>query len=152
MGGTWPHPLGHQHTSSSLLAWCPQVRLHLSSRGVLKYEPLKVPYEDQELVGKLKLAYKSTSHLGSQCQKNGNQRAPRDTKKTSWGSWIRYFFKDFQPMQPGNAKRQAIDGLAYNGELYPPAFISFFLSFFIFSNFPIDTLSEFIFPLAVRIA
>lgn len=126
--------------------------LHLSLRGHQEFEPTKSGSADQEAVARLKLAYRAAGHRGSQWDRNGERRAMTDPKKTSWGSWLRYFFKDLQPAPSGGAERQAIDGPEYRGDLYLSAFIAFFLSFFLFPDFPIDAPSECVFYLAVRIA
>ncbi|KAH7858895.1 hypothetical protein Vadar_029158 [Vaccinium darrowii] len=126
--------------------------LHLSSRGKKEFDATRATSADRESVAKLKLAYKAAGHRGSQWDRSGHSRAMTDPKKTSWGSWIRYFFKDLQPAPSGSAERQAIDGPEYRGDLYLPAFIAFFLSFFLFPDFPIDAPSDFVFLFAVRIA
>ncbi|KAE9445244.1 hypothetical protein C3L33_22857, partial [Rhododendron williamsianum] len=80
--------------------------------------------------------------------------AAENAKKTSLGSWIRYFYKDFQPARtvaPGVA-RDFVAGPQYRQRLYMAGFFSYFLCYYVLPDYPIDGLSQAVFPLAVLLA
>ncbi|KAE9445285.1 hypothetical protein C3L33_22818, partial [Rhododendron williamsianum] len=80
--------------------------------------------------------------------------AAANAKKTSLGSWIRYFYKDFQPARtvaPGVA-RDFVAGPQYRQRLYMAGFFSYFLCYYVLPDYPIDGLSQAVFPLAVLLA
>lgn len=120
--------------------------MRLGSRGPSFYDPLALTAEDNAMIVDLKLAAMETNKEGSNFDNEGhllNKKSSSD--KGSWGSWIRYFFKDI----PACGGEKSIPGPMYREDIYLAAFVSYFLSFFVLPGHPADMPSPFVFPLAV---
>ncbi|KAF7153493.1 hypothetical protein RHSIM_Rhsim01G0166800 [Rhododendron simsii] len=77
------------------------VLMRLSTRGSVALDPSNLSPADARLVERLRKAYTEAGKYGSRFDREGRVRAPPKSGKTSWGCWLRYFFKDLPP--PGTA-------------------------------------------------
>ncbi|KAH7850367.1 hypothetical protein Vadar_031711 [Vaccinium darrowii] len=120
--------------------------MRLGSRRPFFYDPLALTVEDNAMIVDLKLAAMEANKEGSNFDNVGhllNEKSSSD--KGSWGSWIRYFFKDI----PADEGEKSISGRKYREDIYLAAFVSYFLSFFVLPGHSADMPSPFVFPLAV---
>ncbi|KAF7152955.1 hypothetical protein RHSIM_Rhsim01G0118300 [Rhododendron simsii] len=73
------------------------VLMRLSTRGSVALDPSNLSPVDAKLVERLRRAYTEAGKYGSRFDREGHVRAPPKSSKTSWGCWLRYFFKDLPP-------------------------------------------------------
>ncbi|KAF7151917.1 hypothetical protein RHSIM_Rhsim02G0094500 [Rhododendron simsii] len=73
------------------------VLMRLSTRGSVAIDPSNLSPADAKLVERLRKAYTEAGKYGSRFDREGRVRAPPKSGKTSWGCWLRYFFKDLPP-------------------------------------------------------
>lgn len=73
------------------------VLMWLSMRGVVTFDPSNLSSADARLVDRLRRAYTEAGKYGSRLDREGRVQTPPKSGKTSWGSWLRYFFKDLPP-------------------------------------------------------
>ncbi|KAF7144111.1 hypothetical protein RHSIM_Rhsim05G0166900 [Rhododendron simsii] len=71
--------------------------MRLSTRGSVALDPSDLSPADAKLVERLRRAYTEAGKYGSRFDREGRVRAPPKSGKTSWGCWLRYFFKDLPP-------------------------------------------------------
>lgn len=110
--------------------------------------------EDLEDVENLKRLHKKAQNGPIFTAQGVRKATAADAKKTSLGSWLRYFYKDFRPARivaPG-AERAFVAGPEYRQRLYMAGFLSFFLSYYVLPDYPTDGVSPVVFPLAVLLA
>ncbi|KAF7154662.1 hypothetical protein RHSIM_Rhsim01G0166400 [Rhododendron simsii] len=77
------------------------ILMRLSTRGSVALDPSSLSPTDARLVDQLKRAYTKAGKYGCRFDREGHVWAPPKSVKTSWGFWLRYFFKDLPP--PGTA-------------------------------------------------
>ncbi|KAE9462378.1 hypothetical protein C3L33_05714, partial [Rhododendron williamsianum] len=124
----------------------------LSLRGANVLDLTKLSREDRDDVESLRKLHKLAQN-GPIFIAQGVRKAAA-AKKTSLGSWIRYFYKDFQPARtvaPG-AARDFVAGPEYKQRLFMAGFFSYFLSYYVLPDYPVDGLSQAVFPLAADYA
>ncbi|KAF7154654.1 hypothetical protein RHSIM_Rhsim01G0082600 [Rhododendron simsii] len=73
------------------------VLMRLSTSGSVALDPSDLSPADAKLVERLRRAYTEAGKYGSRFDREGRVRAPPKSGKTSWGCWLRYFFKDLPP-------------------------------------------------------
>lgn len=83
---------------------------------------------------------------GSSFDVKGVRRAPVPQGKASFGCWLRYFFKDLQPLKTVAAgqARDSVTGDEYHGDLYMAGFFAYFLSFFVLPDFPSECIPPYL--------
>ncbi|KAE9445286.1 hypothetical protein C3L33_22816, partial [Rhododendron williamsianum] len=126
-------------------------RLSLCGGNIV--DPAKLSLADREDVEALKALHKQAQNGPIFTAQGVRKAAPANAKKTSLGSWLRYFFKDLQPARtvaPG--ARGLRPGPQYQQRLYMAGFFSYFLSYYVLPNYPVDGISQAVFPLAVLLA
>ncbi|KAE9455761.1 hypothetical protein C3L33_12337, partial [Rhododendron williamsianum] len=126
----------------------------LSLRGGNTLDFAKLSRADQDEVGALKAFHKHAQNGPIFTLQGVRKDFAANAKKTSLGSWLRYFFKDLQPARtvaPG-AERDFVEGPEYGQHFYKAGFFSYFLSYFVLPDYPGDGLSQAVFPLAVFLA
>ncbi|KAE9459110.1 hypothetical protein C3L33_08986, partial [Rhododendron williamsianum] len=126
----------------------------LSLRGANILDLAKLSREDRDDVESLIKLHKQARNRPIFTAQGVRKAAAANAKKTSLGSWLRYFFKDFQPARtvaPRDA-RDFVAGPQYKQQLYMAGFFSYFLSYYVLPDYPIDGLSQAVFPLAVLLA
>ncbi|KAF7152396.1 hypothetical protein RHSIM_Rhsim01G0166900 [Rhododendron simsii] len=74
------------------------ILMRLSTRGSVAPDPSSLSPTDARLVDRLRRAYTEAGKYGSRFDQEGCVRAPPKSVKTSWGCWLRYFFKDLPPL------------------------------------------------------
>ncbi|KAE9444597.1 hypothetical protein C3L33_23505, partial [Rhododendron williamsianum] len=127
---------------------------HLSLHGGNIVDLAKLPREDRDDIETLRALHKQAQNGPIFTVQGVRKAAAANAKKTSLGSWLRYFFKDLQPARtvaPGSA-RDFVAGPQYKQQLYMVGFFSYFLSYYVLPDYPIDGLSQAVFPLAVLLA
>ncbi|KAI8543005.1 hypothetical protein RHMOL_Rhmol08G0185200 [Rhododendron molle] len=77
-----------------------------------------------------------------------------NAKKTSFASWIRFFFKDLQPAKTTilGMPRDFVAGPYYEERLYMAGFFAFFLSYFVLPNYSADSPPPAVFSLPMLLA
>ncbi|KAE9444619.1 hypothetical protein C3L33_23483, partial [Rhododendron williamsianum] len=126
----------------------------LSLRGGNIVDLAKLSWEDRDDVEALRALHKQAQNGPIFTVQGVRKAAVANTKKTSLGSWLRYFFKDLQPARtvaPSTAQ-DFVAGPQYRQRLYMAGFFSYFLSYYVLPDYPIDGLSQAVFPLAVLLA
>lgn len=110
--------------------------------------------EDRENVEGLKRLYRLAQNGPIFTAQGTCKAATANAKKTSFGSWIRYFFKDLQPVKTmvSGVERDFVTGPHYGQRLYMVGFFAFFLSYYVMPGYPVDSPSPAVFPLAVLLA
>ncbi|KAF7154581.1 hypothetical protein RHSIM_Rhsim01G0170000 [Rhododendron simsii] len=73
------------------------ILMRLSTRGSVALNPSSLSPTDVRLVQRLGRAYIEVGKYGPRFDREGLVRAPLKSGKTSWGCWLRYFFKDLPP-------------------------------------------------------
>ncbi|KAF7134869.1 hypothetical protein RHSIM_Rhsim08G0147800 [Rhododendron simsii] len=130
------------------------VLMRLSTRGSVALDPSNLSPADARLVERLRKAYTEAGKYGSRFDREGRVRAPPKSGKTSWGCWLRYFFKDLPP--PGTAppvgQASEFHGKMYDSDLHLAGFLVYWLSFFVIPEFPYEGPNYTVFPLAVSLA
>ncbi|KAF7121522.1 hypothetical protein RHSIM_Rhsim13G0108400 [Rhododendron simsii] len=114
------------------------VLMRLSTRGSVAVDPLSLSPADARLVERLRKAYTEARKYGSRFDRKGHVRAPPKSGKTSWGYWLRYFFKDLPPPGTAPPAGQASEfyGKMYDFDLHLAGFLVYWLSFFMIPEFP----------------
>ncbi|KAG5532032.1 hypothetical protein RHGRI_026601 [Rhododendron griersonianum] len=123
-------------------------------KGVSSLRPLESSSADARLVDRLRRAYTEAGKHGSRFDREGRVRAPPKSGKTSWGCWLRYFFKDLPPPGTEPPVEQAAEfyGKMYDSDLHLAGFLVYWLSFFVIPDFPYEGPNQTVFPLAVSLA
>ncbi|KAG5528020.1 hypothetical protein RHGRI_028826 [Rhododendron griersonianum] len=130
------------------------VLMRLSTRGSVASDPSNLSSADARLVDRLRRAYTEAGKHGSRFDREGRVRAPPKSGKTSWGCWLRYFFKDLPPPGTEPPVEQAAEfyGKMYDSDLHLAGFLVYWLSFFVIPDFPYEGPNQTVFPLAVSLA
>ncbi|KAG5540484.1 hypothetical protein RHGRI_020633 [Rhododendron griersonianum] len=130
------------------------VLMRLSTRGSVAFDPSNLSSADASLVDRLRRAYTEAGKHGSRFDREGRVRAPPKSGKTSWGCWLRYFFKDLPSPGTEPPVRQAAEfyGKMYDSDLHLAGFLVYWLSFFVIPNFPYEGPNQIVFPLTVSLA
>lgn len=102
----------------------------------------------------LRAAFTEAKKARSHFKADGTRRALPNPRKASWRNWIRLFFKDFQPPKsvPAGFSAEFVAGPHYRQPLYLAGFLMYFLSNFVLPDFPSESVSPFVFPLAACLA
>ncbi|KAG5563729.1 hypothetical protein RHGRI_000060 [Rhododendron griersonianum] len=126
------------------------VLMQLSTRGAVTFDPSNLSSGDARLVDRLRRAYTEAGKHGSRFDREGRVRAPPKSGKTSWGCWLRYFFKDLPPPGTEPPVEQAAEfyGKMYDSDLHLAGFLVYWLSFFVIPDFPYEGPNQTVFPLA----
>ncbi|KAG5531172.1 hypothetical protein RHGRI_025958 [Rhododendron griersonianum] len=126
------------------------VLMRLSTRGSVAFDPSNLSSADARLVDRLRRAYTEAGKHGSRFDREGRVRAPPKSGKTSWGCWLRYFFKDLPPPGTEPPVEQAAEfyGKMYDSDLHLAGFLVYWLSFFVIPDFPYEGPNQTVFPLA----
>ncbi|KAE9453015.1 hypothetical protein C3L33_15111, partial [Rhododendron williamsianum] len=90
------------------------VLMRLSTRGSVAFDPSNLSSANARLVDRLRRAYTEAGKCGSHFDREGRVRAPPKSGKTSWGCWLRYFFKDLPPSGTVPPAGQATE---FNGKM-----------------------------------
>ncbi|KAH7840868.1 hypothetical protein Vadar_022659 [Vaccinium darrowii] len=126
--------------------------MRLGSWGPSLCDPLASTAEDNAIIADLKLAATEANKEGSNFDNEGHLLSKKSSSdKGSWGSCIRYFFKDISAGGGEKSGEKSILGPMYGEDIYLAAFVSYFLSFFVLPGHPADMPSPFVFPLVVRL-
>ncbi|KAF7150326.1 hypothetical protein RHSIM_Rhsim02G0134500 [Rhododendron simsii] len=114
------------------------VWMRLSTRGSVALDPSNLSPTDARLVERLRRAYTEAGKYGSRSDREGRVRAPPKSGKTSWGCWLRYFFKDLPPpgTTPPTGQASEFYGKMYDSDLHLAGFLVYWLSFFVIPDFP----------------
>ncbi|KAF7151002.1 hypothetical protein RHSIM_Rhsim02G0154000 [Rhododendron simsii] len=130
------------------------VLMRLSTRGSVALDPSSLSPTDERLVERLRRAYTEAGKYGSHFDREGCVRAPPKSGKTSWGCWLRYFFKDLPPPETAPPAGQASEfyGIMYDSDLHLTGFLVYWLSFFVILDFPYEGPNHTVFPLAASLA
>ncbi|KAF7113508.1 hypothetical protein RHSIM_RhsimUnG0116700 [Rhododendron simsii] len=130
------------------------VLMRLSMRGSVALDPSSLSLADARLVERLRKAYTEAGRYGSRFDREGHVRAPPKSGKTSWGCWLRYFFKDLPPpgTTPPAGQASEFYGKMYDSDLHLAGFLVYWLSFFMIPEFPYEGPNHIVFPLAVGLA
>ncbi|KAF7124018.1 hypothetical protein RHSIM_Rhsim12G0101900 [Rhododendron simsii] len=130
------------------------VLMRLSTRGSVALDPSDLSPADAKLVERLRRAYTEAGKYGSRFDQEGRVRAPPKSGKTSWGCWLRYFFKDLPPpgTVPPAGQASEFYGKMYDSDLHLAGFLVYWLSFFVIPEFPYEGPNYTIFPLAASLA
>ncbi|KAG5542165.1 hypothetical protein RHGRI_021881 [Rhododendron griersonianum] len=130
------------------------VLMRLSTRGSVAFDPSNLSSADVRLVDRLRRAYTEAGKHGSRFDREGRVRALPKSGKTSWGCWLRYFFKDLPPPGTEPPVEQATEfyGKMYDSDLHLAGFFVYWLSFFVIPDFPFEGPNQTVFPLAVSLA
>ncbi|KAE9465168.1 hypothetical protein C3L33_02948, partial [Rhododendron williamsianum] len=126
----------------------------LSLQGTSILDLANLSRKDQENVAELRRLGKLAQSGPIFTAQGVRKSAAANAKKTSFASWICYFFKDLQPAKtivPG-AERDFVAGPQYKQRLYMAGFFAFFLSYYVLPDYPVDSPSPAVFPLAVLLA
>lgn len=77
-----------------------------------------------------------------------------NAKKTSFTSWIHFFFKDLQHVKTvvSGTLRDFVASPHRERQLHIAGFLVFFLSYFVLPDYPVDSPSSAVFLLAVLLA
>ncbi|KAG5524670.1 hypothetical protein RHGRI_031371 [Rhododendron griersonianum] len=128
--------------------------MRLSTRGSVAFDPSNLSSADARLVDRLRRAYTEAGKHGSRFDREGRVRAPPKSGKTSWGCWLRYFFKDLPPpgIEPPAEQATEFYGKMYDSDLHLAGFLVYWLSFFVIPDFPYEGPNQTVFPLAVSLA
>ncbi|KAG5523899.1 hypothetical protein RHGRI_030784 [Rhododendron griersonianum] len=130
------------------------VMMRLSTRGSVAFDPSNLSSADVRLVDRLRKAYTAAGKCGSRFDREGRVRAPSKSGKTSWGCWLRYFFKDLPPpgTVPPAGQATEFHGKMFDSDLHLAGFLVYWLSFFVIPDFPYEGPNHTIFPLTVSLA
>ncbi|KAG5553173.1 hypothetical protein RHGRI_011143 [Rhododendron griersonianum] len=130
------------------------VMMRLSTRGSVAFDPSNLSSADARLVDRLRRAYTAAGKCGSRFDREGRVRAPSKSGKTSWGCWLRYFFKDLPPpgTVPPAGQATEVHGKMFDSDLHLAGFLVYWLSFFVIPDFPYEGPNHTVFPLAVSLA
>ncbi|KAG5524136.1 hypothetical protein RHGRI_030958 [Rhododendron griersonianum] len=130
------------------------VMMRLSTRGSVAFDPSNLSSADARLVDRLRRAYTAAGKCGSCFDREGCVRAPSKSGKTSWGCWLRYFFKDLPPpgTVPPAGQATEFHGKMFDSDLHLAGFLVYWLSFFVINDFPYEGSNHTVFPLAVSLA
>ncbi|KAF7146582.1 hypothetical protein RHSIM_Rhsim04G0055800 [Rhododendron simsii] len=130
------------------------VLMRLRTRGSVALDPSNLSPVDAKLVERLRRAYTEAGKYGSRFDREGHVRAPPKSGKTSWGCWLRYFFKDLPPpgTVPPAGQASEFYGKMYDSDLHLAGFLVYWLSFFVIPEFPYEGPNYTVFPLAVSLA
>ncbi|KAI8543018.1 hypothetical protein RHMOL_Rhmol08G0186300 [Rhododendron molle] len=126
----------------------------LPLRGANILDLAKLSREDRENVEGLKRLHRLAQNGPIFTAQGTHKPAAGNAKITSLGSWLLYFYKDLQPVRtvvPG-AALDFVTGPHYEQRLYTAGFFAYFLSYYVLLNYPVDDLSQAVFPLAVLLA
>lgn len=127
------------------------ILIRLPLRGAALFDPDKFSRVDQENIVELKRLRKLAQSGPRFTAQGVRKEAAGNAKKTSFASWIRFFFKDFQPAKtviPREA-RDFVAGPHYQQWLYMARFFAFFISYFVLPDYPADSPSPAVFLLAI---
>ncbi|KAE9445482.1 hypothetical protein C3L33_22621, partial [Rhododendron williamsianum] len=129
------------------------VMMRLSTRGSVAFDPSNLSSADARLVDRLRRAYTAAGKCGSRFDREGRVRAPSKSGKTSWGCWLRYFFKDLPPpgTVPPVGQATEFHGKMFDSDLHLAGFLVYWLSFFVIPDFPYEGPNHTVFPLAVSL-
>ncbi|XP_058189259.1 uncharacterized protein LOC131306848 [Rhododendron vialii] len=130
------------------------ILMQLSMRGSVAFNPSNLSSADVRLVDWLRRAYTEAGNYGSRFDREGRVQAPPKSGKTSWGCWLRYFFKDLPPpgtMPPVGQATEFYKKL-YDSDLHLAGFLVYWLFFFVIPDFPYEGPNYTVFPLAVSLA
>ncbi|KAG5540965.1 hypothetical protein RHGRI_021003 [Rhododendron griersonianum] len=129
------------------------VMMRLSTRGSVAFDPSNLSSADARLVDRLRRAYTAAGKCGSRFDREGRVRAPSKSGKTSWGCWLRYFFKDLPPpgIVPPVGQATEFHGKMFDSDLHLAGFLVYWLSFFVIPDFPYEGPNHTVFPLAVSL-
>ncbi|KAG5552148.1 hypothetical protein RHGRI_010300 [Rhododendron griersonianum] len=130
------------------------VMMRLSTRGSVAFDPSNLSSADARLVDRLRRAYTTAGKCGSRFDREGRVRAPSKSGKTSWGCWLRYFFKDLPPSGSVPPAGQATEfhGKMFDSDLHLAGFLVYWLSFFVIPDYPYEGPNHTVFPLTVSLA
>ncbi|KAE9444962.1 hypothetical protein C3L33_23140, partial [Rhododendron williamsianum] len=130
------------------------VMMRLSTRGSVAFDPSNLSLADARPVDRLRRAYTAAGKYGSRFDREGRVRAPSKLGKTSWGYWLRYFFKDLPPpgTVPPAGQATEFHGEMFDYDLHLAGFLVYWLSFFVIPDFPYEGPNHTVFPLAVSLA
>ncbi|KAG5557745.1 hypothetical protein RHGRI_007862 [Rhododendron griersonianum] len=128
--------------------------MRLSTRGSVAFDPSNLSSADARLVDRLRRAYTAAGKCGSRFDREGRVRAPSKSGKTSWGCWLRYFFKDLPPLgtMPPAGQATEFHGKMFDSDLHLAGFLVYWLSLFVIPDFPYEGPNHTVFPLAVSLA
>ncbi|XP_058191445.1 uncharacterized protein LOC131308524 [Rhododendron vialii] len=122
--------------------------------GTALLDPTNLSTADQQDILELRQLGKKAQYGPIFTAQGVRKASAANTKKTSFASWIRFFFKDFQPVRtvvPG-VPREFVAGPHHEGRLHMADFFAFFLSYFMFPDYPADSSSPSVFLLVVLLA
>ncbi|KAG5565735.1 hypothetical protein RHGRI_001601 [Rhododendron griersonianum] len=130
------------------------VLMRLSTMGLVAFDPSNLSSADARLVDRLRKAYTAAGKCGSRFDREGRVCTPPKSGKTSWGCWLRYFFKNLPPPGTVPLAGQATEfyGKMYDSDLHLAGFLVYWLSFFVIPDFPYEGPNHTVFPLAVSLA
>lgn len=130
------------------------VLMRLSTRGAVAFDPSNLSLANARLVDRLRRAYTEAGKCNSHFDKEGCIRASPKSGKTSWGCWLRYFFKDLPPLGTVPPARQATEfnEKMLGSDLHLAGFLVYWLSFFMIPDFHYEGLNRTVFLLAVILA
>ncbi|KAE9445895.1 hypothetical protein C3L33_22217, partial [Rhododendron williamsianum] len=126
----------------------------LSLRGVTLLDLNNLSLADQHDVAELRRLSKQAQSGPRFTAQGVRKDTAANSTKTSFASWIRFFFKDLQPARTvaPEVPRDFVAGPHYGERLYMAGFFAFFLSYFVLPSYPVDSPSSAIFPLALLLA
>ncbi|XP_028114770.1 uncharacterized protein LOC114312687 [Camellia sinensis] len=127
--------------------------LRLEVTGPDAFYPERTPPEDDSLIQSLKLNLQTCGRWSSVFDGSVRRTSRVRADRASYTAWIRHFFRDLQPLtRDANLDSREYEvGPMYDSRLYFLGFLACFLSFFILSGTPPNSLNPFVFPLAVRL-
>ncbi|KAE9466084.1 hypothetical protein C3L33_02006, partial [Rhododendron williamsianum] len=127
-------------------------RLKSSKANIL--DLTKLSREDRDDVESLKKLQKLAQNGPIFTAQGVLKAVAANAKKTSLGSWLRYFYKGLQPARTvaQGVARDFVTGPQHGQRLYMTGFVAYFLSYYVLPDYPVDGLSQAVFPLAVLLA
>lgn len=97
--------------------------------------------------------YTEAGKWGSHFDKEGKLHKAPKSGKTSWGCWLRYFFKDLPPpgMAPPTGVPSKFIGLKFDFNIYLGDFLVYCFSLFVIIDFRHESPNHVVFPVAVSL-
>ncbi|KAF7116965.1 hypothetical protein RHSIM_RhsimUnG0009600 [Rhododendron simsii] len=130
------------------------VLMRFGTRGTVAFDLSSVSPADMRLVERLRRAYTEAGKRGSRFDKDGSVWAAPKSGKTSWGCWLRYFFKNLPPPDtvPSEGQATEFNGRMLDSDLHLAGFLVYWLPFFVIPDFPYEGSNHTILPFEESLA